>query len=543
MQFGELRLEQAQGAILAHSTSVGGVRFKKGRVLSAADLQQLRAAGVKHVMAARLESGDVAEDEAAGRLAAALSGNGVAVAAPFTGRCNLSAADDGLLVINHTALDSINLVHESLTIATLPAFTPVARNEMVATIKVIPFAAPAAALARCESLARASQPLVRVAPFVRHRIALIQTRLGGTKDSVLDKTRRVLDERLAPLAARVVQERRCAHNTEELTTVLADQLTAQPDLVAIAGASAIVDRRDVIPSAIVAAGGRVEHYGMPVDPGNLLLLGYHGEVPVLGLPGCAKSPKYNGLDPVLARLVAGSDVVADDIMRMGVGGLLKEYAGRPQPRSNRQREQRSVARRPRVVALVLAAGESRRMGLENKLLLPVAGKPMVTWVIEAVRSAPVAEVIVVTGYQREAVEALLADQAVRPVFNPDYRDGLSTSLRAGLAALPEEYDAVLVCLGDMPGVTSDHIGRLLAAFDPLEGRAICVPTCNGERGNPVLWARALVPVILQRTTGDSGAKTLLDDYPEQVCEVELGDRAVVADIDSPPALEAFESAH
>lgn len=539
MYFGELTLAHAEGTILAHSLKVGDGRFKKGRILSVADLEQLDAAGISRVIAARLEPDDVGEDEAASRLAGALAGAGIEVAAPFTGRCNLGAAEAGLLIVDQARIDGINLVHEALTVATLPAYVPVTRGEMLATIKVIPFAAPAAALERCESLARSGDPVLGVAPFVRRRIGLIQTRLAGDKDSVLEKTRRVLDERLVPLAGEISQELHCAHETLAVRAALVELLAAGLDAVLIAGASAIVDRRDVIPAAIDAAGGRIEHYGMPVDPGNLLLLGYHGAVPVLGLPGCARSPKYNGLDPVLARLMAGIDVTAGDIMRMGIGGLLKDFAGRPQPRSNRRRARQPAARKPRVAAVILAGGQSRRMGQDNKLLLPIAGESMLARVVDAVSAAQLDEVIVVTGYQHAVIEQLLQGRQLRLVHNPDYADGLSTSLRAGLAALPEDCDAVLVCLGDMPGVTSAHINRLIAAFDPLEGRAVCVPTCAGKRGNPVLWDRRLVPAMMRQISGDSGAKQLLGEYAEQVCEVELGDRGVLMDIDSPQALADY----
>lgn len=270
---------------------------------------------------------------------------------------------------------------------------------------------------------------------------------------------------------------------------------------------------------------------MPVDPGNLLLLAYHDRVPVLGLPGCARSPKYNGLDPVLARLVADIEVTSGDVMAMGVGGLLKDYAGRPQPRAGRETSERAPARAPRVAALVLAAGQSRRMGTINKLLLELDGEPMLSRVLDQVTHARVDETLVVTGHQTDRVEPILADYPVRQVFNPDYAQGLSTSLRAGLAALPDDCDAVLVCLGDMPGVTRAQIDRLIEAFDPLEGRAICVPTCAGKRGNPILWDRCFVPEMAA-ASGDSGAKHLLGDHADQICEVEVGDRGVLLDVDT-----------
>jgi molybdenum cofactor cytidylyltransferase len=196
---------------------------------------------------------------------------------------------------------------------------------------------------------------------------LIQTRLPGTKESVLDKTVAVTARRIDACGGRLVGEQRCAHAVDALAARIR---AVSADLVLIAGASAITDRRDVLPAAIEAAGGVVEHFGMPVDPGNLLLLARLGDRPVLGLPGCARSPKLNGFDWVLQRLAAGLPVGRADIMAMGVGGLLMEIPTRPQPRDG------TPARPGVVAAIVLAAGQSRRMGPDNKLLALVDGRPI-----------------------------------------------------------------------------------------------------------------------------------------------------------------------
>jgi molybdenum cofactor cytidylyltransferase len=272
---------------------------------------------------------------------------------------------------------------------------------------------------------------------------------------------------------------------------------------------------------------------MPVDPGNLLLLGRVGEVPVLGLPGCARSPKVNGFDWVLQRLVAGVPVRREDIMRMGAGGLLAEIPTRPQPRGGERPE---PPRAPRIAALVLAAGQSRRMGGPNKLLAPVDGVPMVRRSVENVLGAGAGPVIVVLGHQRGEVAAALDGLPVRLVENPEYVEGLSTSLRRGLAALPaDEVDGALVCLGDMPLVRPAEIGKLIAGFNPLEGRAILVPTWRGKRGNPVLFARQFF-AEMQSVAGDAGAKHLIGAYPEAVAEVEMGSDGVLQDFDTPDAL-------
>jgi molybdenum cofactor cytidylyltransferase len=368
MRFGPLEIAGAAGAILAHSTRTRSRTLKKGRILDADDLALLSEAGFETVIAAELEPGDVAEDAAAERLAQAVLGGGCRSSEPFTGRCNLFAETEGLLVVDVERLNQINFVSEELTVATLPPFTPVFARQMVATIKIIPFSAAETALSECESIARAlNDGVVRVAPLRGRPVGLVQTRLPGTKESVLDKASRVLANRLENLGSWIAIERRCDHSAESVGEAVAAELDGGCEMVLIAGASAIVDRRDVVPSGIERAGGSIEHFGMPVDPGNLLLLAKHGDIPVLGLPGCARSPKPSGFDYVLQRLAADLPVTPRDIMAMGPLGLLKEFAGRPSPRASKEAD-KAPAREARIAAIVLAAGQSRRMGARNKLL-------------------------------------------------------------------------------------------------------------------------------------------------------------------------------
>jgi molybdenum cofactor cytidylyltransferase len=533
MIFGDTPLDEAEGAILAHSHRLLGKALKKGRVLTAEDIAALRAAGAETVIAARLEPGEVPEDKAASRLAAAMAGDGMETAAPFTGRCNLIATAAGVLSYDPAALDAVNLVDEALTAALLPPYEVVEKGQMVGTVKIIPFAAPEAALKQCESLAGK----VRVAAFRPLRAGLVQTALPATKPSVLDNTARITAARLQQMGASMGEEARCAHDTAAVAAAIHAQIAAGHEMVLLFGASAVVDRRDVLPSGIVAAGGTIDHFGMPVDPGNLLLLGHVGGTPVIGMPGCARSPKLNGFDWVLQRFVAGLPVTRTDIMRMGAGGLLKEIASRPRPREDKADV--AIRKAPRIAALILAAGQSRRMGENNKLLAEIDGRPMVVKVVETVRASKIGSITVVTGHEAERVKAaLLGDLAF--VDNPDYAAGLSTSLKAGIAALPGDIDGVLVCLGDMPRIDADMIDRLIAAFDPLEGREICVPTHKGKRGNPVLWGKRFLPEMAT-LAGDVGAKHLIGEHADQVVEVEMEEDGVLIDIDTPDALRRYRA--
>ncbi|MSP66812.1 MAG: 4-diphosphocytidyl-2C-methyl-D-erythritol kinase [Alphaproteobacteria bacterium] len=539
MKFAELPLAEAEGAILAHGIKFGGQSLRKGRVLSACDVERLRQAGVAHVVGAKLEPTDVGEDAAAQALARAVSGPGLTTSAAFTGRCNLFAEAPGLLILDAARIDRLNLVDEAVTIATLPAYDALTPRQMVATIKIIPFAVPRPVLAACLAIAgEGDAPPIRLAPFRPRAVGLIQTRLPGTKESILDKSARTMGERIRRLGSTCAGERRCPHEAGILASEICATIAGHAELVLILGASAITDRRDVIPAAIADAGGVVEHFGMPVDPGNLLLLGRAGGVPVLGLPGCARSPKMNGFDWVLERLLADVPIGRAEIMRMGVGGLLKEIASRPLPRAEAVADVApGLKRRPRIAAIVLAAGQSRRMG-RNKLLAEIDGVPMVTRVVDAVLGSEVDRVVVVTGHEADQTAAALAGRAVTLAHNPDYASGLSTSLRAGVGALGEAIDAAFVCLGDMPRIRPEHLHRLIAAYDPVEGRAICVPTFAGRRGNPVLWGARFF-ADMARVAGDVGARHLIGENAEVVCEVAMGDGGVLLDIDTPEALAAL----
>jgi molybdenum cofactor cytidylyltransferase len=529
----------AVGGLLIHGVKIGARTVRKGRVLTGEDCDALTAAGVTSVTIGRLDPGDVGEDAAAEALARELAGPGLRVQAPFTGRANLIATTAGLLRLDAAAVTRLNALDEAVTLATLPDMAPIAPDQMVATIKIIPYAVAGGVMAGARDRAAAAR--LAVAPFQPKRVALIQTTLPTIKDSVLDGTRRVTADRLAALGATLTDETRVAHQVAALASTI---VATEADILLIAGASAVADRGDVLPTAITAAGGVVEHLGMPVDPGNLLVFGHQGGRPVVGLPGCARSPKLNGFDWVLQRLIADLPVGRSEIVAMGVGGLLKEIATRPQPRagdtpaaSDGARVVAASPRAARIAALVLAAGRASRMG-RNKLILTVDGAPMVARVVDMLVASAVRDIVVVVGHDADPVREALDGRPVRFVVNPDHAAGLSTSLRAGVAALPADADGFLVALGDMPRVTAADVDRLIAAYDPDEGRLICVPTHGGRAGNPVLWDRRFVPEMTG-LVGDQGARSLLRLHGEAVVEVPVEGAGVLLDIDTPAALAAI----
>jgi molybdenum cofactor cytidylyltransferase len=538
MKFGPLAPDEALGGTAVHSIRQGGLVLKKGTWIGAAEVAALKAAGIKEIVVARLDPGDVSEDQAAGEIAAAVAGEGVRADKAFTGRCNLFAQTSGVLVVAKDAVDRLNRIDEAVTVATLSAFKPVVAGEMIATVKIIPFAVAEAARDKAVAQARNAKPVIRVAPYTVRMLGIVSTLLPGLATKVVDKTLKITAARIAPAGTTILAERRVPHEEQALARAIEDVLNEGAELVVVFGASAIADRRDVIPAAIEAVGGEIEHFGMPVDPGNLMLIGRLRGRAVIGAPGCARSPKENGFDWVLMRLLAGLAVSREDITGLGVGGLLMEIVTRPQPRS----EPPAIGAKKvqHIAAVVLAAGRSTRMGAVNKMIAEIGGKPLVRIAVEQALASRAHPVIVVTGHERERIEAALAGLPVRFAHNPHYAEGLGTSLKAGISAVPADADGAVVLLGDMPQVDAGLIDRLIGAFDPERGGLIVAPSIEGRRGNPVVWSRRFFQDLMA-IQGDIGARHLIGSYAEAVVEVPVAGAAALTDVDTPESLDAVKA--
>lgn len=324
MKFGAIPVSEALGAVLAHSLAAGK-RIPKGTVLEADHVAALIEAGFQDVTVARLEEGDIDEDAAAARLAQAMLAGveGIRATGAGAGRVNLYAEHCGLLRINAEIVHKINGIDPMITVATVPDYHRVYADGMIATLKIIAYAVPSAALDKALAIATGAVSLSRPA---FSSATLIETTIGDTPS---DKGRRAMAGRVERMGMRLSERVLVAHQEEPLAQAMAG---APGEVVFVLTASATSDVMDVAPQALRDAGGVVERFGMPVDPGNLLFLGRLREKPVIGLPGCARSPALNGADWVLERVICGLEVSHDDIAAMGVGGLLKEIPIRPMPR-------------------------------------------------------------------------------------------------------------------------------------------------------------------------------------------------------------------
>jgi molybdenum cofactor cytidylyltransferase len=528
LKFGPVDVGDAKGAILAHAVDTVSGRLKKGKQIDGADISAFINSGLVEVIVARLEESDVEENEAARLIAGALSSADIYAETPFTGRANLFAKTAGLLQINAQLIDEINQIDPGITIATLPQLVSVEAGRMVATVKIIPFAVKKHHVNAAIDLASGTDAL-DLRAYQAKRIGLIATELPSLKRSTMDKTRKALDARLVLSNSRVIEELRVPHTSNAVAEAI-HQLKNMCDLLVVFGASAIIDEQDIIPSALRHARGKVDHFGMPVDPGNLLLLGHLDTLPVIGAPGCARSPIENGFDWILQRLLANIPVCSTDITSLGVGGLLKEIHSRPQPRQPVSPQSGGIH------TIVMAAGQSRRMGKTNKLLAELDGKSLIRRVVESAIGSDASDITVVTGFEPEKVEQALSGLKVKLVHNPDFASGLASTLRSGVASLPSNCRGVLVLLADMPHITTEMINQLIEKFNDGSAQSIIQAASHGKRGNPVLWASRYFDE-LTNISGDVGARHLIGEHFEHVVEVELGEAAAM-DIDTPAELLA-----
>ncbi|KIC42572.1 molybdopterin biosynthesis protein [Ruegeria sp. ANG-R] len=333
MKFGSVPLSDAYGAILAHSVKVGDRKLRKGVTLSPGHIADLQQAGLAEVTVARMEPGDCHEDEAAAMLAAALVPNPVGanlrVTEAFTGRVNLLADGPGVAVLDTDALQRFNQVNPMITVATVPQYQQMTTGGMVATIKVISYAVPESDV---QSAVQQAQDTIRLETPKHKSAGLIVTEIAGGPSN--EKGIAAIRGRVEALGMDLSDVQVVPHRMGDLAASLS---CIRGEIVMILTGSATSDENDVAPASVRAAGGAIDRFGMPVDPGNLLFLGFLRDRPVIGLPGCARSPALNGADWVLSRVACGVETTGADIAAMGVGGLLKEIPTRPQPRAAREK--------------------------------------------------------------------------------------------------------------------------------------------------------------------------------------------------------------
>lgn len=339
MKFAPVEIDQAIGKILGHNIFERNGRraLRKGKPLTVSDIALLQEMGRKTVYVAELEEGDVGEDVAARLIAAAGQGKNVRSSGGVTGRVNLYAEQLGVVRIDIARLAWLNGL-AGVSWATLRQDVAVNAGTLLSTLKIIPYALPQSIVHQAQKLAGYPSPLLSLDPLLPRKVSLILSGSPSTQERVTHSFETALRSRLAALGSLLATVTFVPLEDEadeqQLAQTIRQQLAQQHQLIILAGETAIMDRYDIAPRAVERAGGEITCFGAPVDPGNLLMLAYHQAIPILGAPGCARSPKANIIDLILPRLLVGDRLTQSDIINFGHGGLLEEIPERPLPRTS-----------------------------------------------------------------------------------------------------------------------------------------------------------------------------------------------------------------
>jgi len=325
--------ERLTGAILARDIIVGDERWSKGRRLSAADLVRLAgaqgstsavgAAGAGDVSAVRLliaDRGELHEDEAALRLAAAVAGPNLTLHGPVQSRVDLRATAAGVVVVRIAALERIDTI-DPLEVFTVFDGQVVRAGDLVASVKVAPHLVPASVLEKAERIAARGGPVVRVDAFQPHRVAVLVKETLRAADRA--RFEAIIAAKVEGLGSQILALRYVEDDVETVFEVLAGlvRVRGRAQLVLTAGAAS-TDPTDAIFAAIERLGGTMVRHGVPAHPGSMLWLARIGRTTVLGLPTCGAYSRATAVDLLLPRLLAGQKANARTVARLGHGGVL-----------------------------------------------------------------------------------------------------------------------------------------------------------------------------------------------------------------------------
>ncbi len=528
--------QESLGSVIAQTYNLPGKTISKGTFVTSEIVGYFKEGKVQNILCAVPDNGDIHEDEAANIISNAIDRSHIYIDNASTGRVNFKSRSLCLVRYKRDLIKKVNLVDESIAFSIVEHNQLLAKNDLIATLKIIPFFTQKKYVDQVMSILDKNE-LFKIHSLNKKEVGLIQTSFEWQKKSMFKATSNVTRNRLEALDCSLNEEKLIRHDYNELRTEIRSSIESGIDILLISGASAIIDRSDYIPKAILSEGGEIIQYGLAVDPGNLLLVGKIGETTIIGMPGCARSSKLNGFDWVLQLLMADIPVVKEELAEMGAGGLLMEIASRPLPRALAK----SVNKREKkIMGIILAAGNSRRMGKDNKLLKNIDGAPLIRNIALEITKSDLDSCSIVLGYQSDKVADVIKDLNINLILNPLWKEGQASSLKAALNSLTSSYSDLLVMLGDLPGIKSGHINRIIEGHLSSENRRskITIPSFKGEKGNPVIWGESFFH-DLSNLEGDVGGRVLFDQHPAAINLIVMDDPGVVTDTDTPEDFRSY----
>lgn len=317
-------VKDAVGKVLLHDITrivpdmFKGPAFKKGHLITEADVEELLDLGKQHIYVACL-NGEIHENDAAIRIANAAVGTGISLSDPREGKVGFTAEVPGLLKINVDALARLNSVPDVIC-ATLHTGQAVEPGQELAGTRVIPLSVDENRVIEAEAICADAGPIVDVRPFIRTDVGIVVTGSEVYSGRIRDGFGPVVQDKFEAMGSRIMDKKIVSDDMDMTVAAIRGFVDDGAGFIAVTGGMS-VDPDDLTPAAIRAAGGELVFYGAPVLPGAMFLLAYIGEVPVVGLPGCVMYHRASIFDLVVPRLLAGETVTQTDIIHMGHGGL------------------------------------------------------------------------------------------------------------------------------------------------------------------------------------------------------------------------------
>ena len=526
MKIFEKDIQETFGCLLMHSVFLEDGRIRKGKIIDKNDIAMMERSDIEKVQVGELEDDDIGENAASGLIAKAIATNQFSVSPTLSGKTNITSIADGLIEIDEGNVTKLNNLSPNIAVSTLNNHDVVYRGDHTVSVKIISFVISSSDLDKILNFLKKNK-IVKLKKFKSMRFGVIYTIAKNEKRSLIEKTKKSIMSRIGNYNSTIMDERVLPHNSASIKNNVVELLENNINCILLFLSTSVTDVNDIVPTVINDLGGKINSFGMPVDPGNLTLSGKINDVDIIVAAGSARSDSLNGFDWHLNCLHANIEVSQEMVNSLGVGGLLKDIDFAVK----RKRVSKTIdTKKSNIAAVVLCAGESKRMGNRNKLLLKVAGKSLIKNYIDNISKSNVSEIVIVTGYQSIEIERELEGYDVKFIHNEKYREGMSTSLNTGINSLSKNINAAIICLPDMPMIGIYEINKLIEYYNPKIGNEICIATYNDQRGNPVLWDRKYFKKLMQ-IKGDKGGRYLLPKFLEQSVEVVLGE-AVAFDVDN-----------
>ncbi len=522
MQVNEVKVFEAEGLILANDIELKSSIIKKGTKLSSSNISSLKLAGLETISCYKPNKNDIDAKTAIGMVAAAITGNNTAYILNDDGYCHIFAEKNGIIDIDEVRINRFNNSHPDIFINTIKKDEIVKKDDLLAVIRIIPYLINIDEVNNTIHTNTGQGSLISVADFNIKTTTLIQTTMPDTEEQLTSSTKIYLEELLLKADCKLKSDIKCEHNSEDIANSIYTAINQGAEFIIISPAKPTYGKSDIIPTALKESAIDIYKIHIPVETGFDTILAYKGKrIPVIQIPHNYHLGNNDTINKLICKLISKQKFNIEDITQLGFGSLSIKSNITNKTKSELLSGTSTKAKgKSTIAAIILAAGRGTRMGGNNKLLHEINDEPLFLQSIKSALKSKASPIIVVTGFEADRTEEYLRAYDVVILRNTGYKMGIKTSIDLALSSLPHSVDGALLIPADMPGITTEHIDKLIKSFKPNKKEALCISEFEGVKKNPILWPRNLFadanlipdnshlrPVFLEHTDYTKAVKT------------------------------------